>query len=63
MLLALTTTFVFTLPLAFVLAYHVDLGPVGVWTALLLHSLVTTTATVGWLVTRPWARAGRAAAR
>ena len=62
MLLALTTTFVFTLPLAFVLAYHVDLGPIGVWTALLLHSLVTTTATVGWLVTRPWAKVGRAAA-
>jgi len=62
MVVALATTFVFTLPLAFVLAYHIDLGPIGVWTALLLHSLVTTVATVGWLVTRPWARAGRAAA-
>jgi putative MATE family efflux protein len=61
MAISIATTFVLTLPLAFLVARWTSFGPNGIWTVLLLHSVVSTLATSGWLMTRGWARRGRSA--
>lgn len=48
-------TFLWTIPLAYSLS-RTQLGPIGIWAALLLHNIVTLTATSMWMKTGRWLR-------
>jgi putative MATE family efflux protein len=56
MLISLGTTFLVTVPLAYVLAFVLDFGPTGLWIAFLVSSVVVTVATGLWMATGRWTR-------
>lgn len=56
MLLTLGATVLLTLPLAWGLALHTDLGATGIWIAFLAGSVVNTLASGAWLATGRWTR-------
>jgi putative MATE family efflux protein len=55
MAISFAATFGLTIPLAYGLS-HTSLGPVGIWSALLLHNAVTLTLTAYWMSTGRWLR-------
>jgi Na+-driven multidrug efflux pump len=60
MAISLGTTFLVTLPLAWLLARQPSLGPTGIWQAQLVGSILLTGTTAAWVATGRWTR--RAAA-
>ncbi len=55
MAISLGTTFTMTIPAAYLLS-RTDLAHLGIWTALLLHNIVTLTATAYWMSRGKWLR-------
>jgi len=55
MAISFATTFGLTIPLAYGLS-HTELGAVGIWSALLLHNIVTLSLTAYWMSTGKWLR-------
>jgi putative MATE family efflux protein len=56
MAISLGTTFLVTLPLAWLLARQLSFGPTGIWRAQLAGSILLTTATTAWVATGRWTR-------
>ncbi len=55
MAISLGTTFLLTIPAAYLLS-RTELAHLGIWTALLLHNIVTLTATAYWMSKGKWLR-------
>jgi Na+-driven multidrug efflux pump len=56
MAISLGTTFLVTLPLAWLLVRTTSLGPTGIWRAQLVGSLLLTLGTATWVATGRWTR-------
>lgn len=55
MAISLGTTFLLTIPLAWILS-RTAFGPVGIWSALVLNNIVVLTLTAYWMATGRWLR-------